>query len=90
MLIDENGENYFNFSFKKPEEYNTLNEFFIDVDRQAYSVKTKKIPEEYINKLVDEEKLYLFKIYSKDFSEYSKGNLNLHTIYFKMLLMRET
>lgn len=54
MLIDENGENYFNFSFKKPEEYNTLNEFFIDVDRQAYSVKTKKIPEEYINKLVDE------------------------------------
>lgn len=85
MLIDENGENYFNFSFKKPEEYNTLNEFFIDVDCQAYSVKTKKIPEEYINKLVDEGKLYLFKIYSKDFSEYSKGNLNLHTIYFKML-----
>src|SRR5699024_2766470 len=43
------------------------------------------ISEEYINKLVEEGKLYLFRIYNKDFSSYSKGTPNLHTLYWKAL-----
>ena len=39
----------------------------------------------YINQLVDEGKLYLFRIWNKDFSEFSKGTPNLHTLYWKML-----
>lgn len=34
---------------------------------------------------MNEGKIYLFEIYSKDFSEYSKGTNNLHTMYFKAL-----
>jgi CRISPR-associated protein Cpf1 len=40
---------------------------------------------QYIDKLVDEGKLYLFQIYNKDFSPRSKGTPNLHTLYWKML-----
>ena len=35
--------------------------------------------------MVNEGKLYLFQIYNKDFSPYSKGKPNLHTLYWKML-----
>ena len=35
--------------------------------------------------LVESGYIYLFQIYSKDFSKYSKGTPNLHTLYFKML-----
>lgn len=39
----------------------------------------------YINQLVEEGKMYLFQIYNKDFSEYSKGTPNMHTLYWKAL-----
>lgn len=44
-----------------------------------------KIPTTFIDKLVDEGKIYLFQLYNKDFSPHSKGTPNLHTLYFKML-----
>lgn len=40
---------------------------------------------DYIDDLVDKGKLYLFQIYSKDFSLHSKGKPNLHTMYWKAL-----
>ena len=40
---------------------------------------------DYIHSLVEEGKIYLFQIYNKDFSPYSKGTPNLHTLYWKML-----
>lgn len=39
----------------------------------------------YIDKLVNEGEMYLFQIYNKDFSEYSKGTPNMHTLYWKAL-----
>ena len=39
----------------------------------------------YIDKMVEEGKLYLFEIYSKDFSTNSRGNPNLQTLYWKAL-----
>ena len=39
--------------------------------------------------LVAEGKVYLFQIYAKDFSKYSHGKENLHTMYFKALFAPE-
>ena len=55
------------------------------MNRQAYSIRFEKISTRYINELVENGQIYLFRIYSKDFSEYSKGNKNLHTMYFEAL-----
>ena len=85
MILNQDGENYFDFHFKDSKEYESLKEFFKDVERQAYSIRTTSIDDSYIYKMVDEGKLYLFQIYNKDFSPYSKGNYNLHTLYLKML-----
>ncbi len=84
-LNDEEGKPYFNFNIKPYSEYSSWKEFCDDIQRDAYKITFKNISEKYIRNLVKDGKLYLFQIYNKDFSEYSKGTPNLHTLYFKML-----
>jgi len=75
----------FNFKFSDTSTYSDISQFYNEVERQGYSIKFKNVSAKYIDGLVEEGKLYLFKIYNKDFSEFSKGKPNLHTVYFKML-----
>lgn len=75
----------YNFIFKNAEDYSSFQEFQEEVAHQAYQISYVNVPSTYIQELVDTGKLYLFQIYNKDFSSFSKGNLNLHTLYFKML-----
>lgn len=75
----------YNFTFKNASEYKSFSEFLDDVNSQAYQISYDNISKKQIMELVENGYLYLFKIYNKDFSEYSKGTPNLHTLYFKML-----
>ncbi len=79
----------FDFKFKKTEQYNDISEFYNEIKNQGYKITFSKVSKEYINKLVNEGKLYLFKIWNKDFSKYSKGKPNLHTTYWKELFSEE-
>lgn len=75
----------YQFEFKKSSDYNDFGEFTNHINSQAYQINFIEISQSYINQLVDEGKLYLFKIHNKDFSAYSKGKPNLHTLYWKAL-----
>lgn len=88
----ERVKEYFNeidFKFKETCEYKQFNEFAEDVNLQAYQISFIEVSKKYIKSLIDDNKIYLFKIYNKDFSKYSKGTPNLHTLYFKMLFDKE-
>ena len=75
----------FGFKFSPTENYNDISEFYREISDQGYSVRFNKISKNYIDGLVENGYIYLFQIYNKDFSKYSKGTPNLHTLYFKML-----
>lgn len=75
----------FGFKFSPTENYNDISEFYREISDQGYSVRFNKISKNYIDELVENGYIYLFQIYNKDFSKYSKGTPNLHTLYFKML-----
>lgn len=75
----------FGFQFSPTSSYQDINEFFNEVEQQGYGISFTKVSIEFIDKLVDEGKLYLFQIYNKDFSEYSKGTPNMHTLYWRAL-----
>jgi CRISPR-associated protein Cpf1 len=75
----------FSFKFSDTKNYKDLSGFYREVEQQGYSISFRSIPDDYINELVDTGKLYLFQIYNKDFSPYSKGTPNMHTLYWKML-----
>lgn len=75
----------YEYSWKDSSEYNDISEFYHDVQISCYQLRKEKINFSNLLDLVDKGELYLFQIYNKDFSEYSKGKNNLHTLYFKML-----
>ncbi len=75
----------FNFKFSETSSYEDISGFYREVGRQGYKVVFERIPASYIETLVKEGKLYLFKIWSKDFSKDSKGTPNMHTLYWRAL-----
>ncbi len=79
----------FDMKFKAPEEYENIKEFYSDADRQSFFMTFRPVSKASIDKLVSEEKLYMFKIYNKDFAQGATGKDNLHTLYWKALFSDE-
>lgn len=75
----------FNYRFSSTERYKDISEFYKEVADQGYKITMKCIPQSYVDELVESGQLYLFQIYNQNFSDYSKGKLNLHTVYWHML-----
>lgn len=75
----------FGFNFSDTSTYEDLSGFYREVEQQGYKLSFTNISAAFIDNLVDEGKMYLFRIYNKDFSEYSKGTPNMHTLYWKAL-----
>lgn len=67
------------------DSYYDLSSFYSAVNLLLYNLSYRKVSMSYVHSLVEEGKLFLFRIWNKDFSEYSKGTPNLHTLYWKML-----
>ena len=75
----------FDFHFSPTESYEDMSGFYREVEEQGYKITFRNIAATNIYDLVKTGKLYLFKIHNKDFSEYSHGTPNLHTIYWRAL-----
>ena len=76
---------HYDFKWKDSSEYKDIAEFYRDTASSCYALYFESINRDKLMDLVDTGKLYLFKFANKDFSPYSKGKPNLHTMYFKML-----
>ena len=77
--------NKFGFQFSPTSTYKDISDFYYEISSQGYRISFDKIRSDYIEENLKSGKLYLFQIYNKDFSDYSKGKPNLHTSYFRML-----
>lgn len=80
---------HFNFNFLPTSEYEDISAFYSDVQKQGYKMTFEDVPESYIDRLVNDGKLLLFKIYNKDFATGAKGTPNMHTLYWKALFSDE-
>jgi len=81
--------NKFGFHFSDTSTYNDISGFYREVEFQGYKISFRNVSCTYISRLVSEGKLYLFKIYNKDFSTFSKGTPNMHTLYWKALFSED-
>lgn len=75
----------FGFHFSETRTYEDISGFYREVEQQGYRLTSHRVSVDYVNKMVEEGKLFLFRIWNKDFSEFSKGTPNLHTLYWRML-----
>ena len=83
---------YFDFSnIKNASEYDSLNDFYKDLSAAMYHRSFEYISDECIEKLQNENKLWLFQIYCQDFSEHKKenSNKNIHTLIFESFFSEE-
>ena len=69
----------------KLQKFYDVASFYNETNKLLYKICFVNIPNDYIESLVNEGKLYLFQIYNKDFSEFSKGTPNMHTLYWRAL-----
>lgn len=75
----------FGFGFSETSAYEDISGFYREVEQQGYKIAFSDVSVSYIDRQVEEGKMYLFQIYNKDFSEYSKGTPNMHTMYWRAL-----
>lgn len=75
----------FHFKFSDTASYADLSGFYREIETQGYKLSFVPIACDYIDELVRDGKIFLFQIYNKDFSTYSKGRPNMHTLYWNML-----
>ena len=79
----------FGFKFSDTKSYKDISDFYREVTEQGYKLSFINIPESEINKMVLDNKLYLFQIYNKDFAPGANGMPNMHTLYWKNLFSEE-
>lgn len=79
----------FNFVFSDTGVYEDISGFYKEVEAQGYKMEFDRIKKSYVDEKLKNGELFLFEIYNKDFSNYSKGQPNLHTSYWKLLFSPE-
>ena len=84
-IHDKNGNPYFSWKFKNPDEYESLNEFFDDVSKQAYQTSFRFVSRDFVDDAVENGDIFFFQIYNQDFSPASHGKPSPHTLWFRAL-----
>lgn len=74
-----------NFNWKDTSEYKSISEFVKSFTAAGYYINYQKVREQTVERLVNEGKIYLFRLDKKDYSPYSKGRKSLYTMYMDML-----
>lgn len=73
------------FRFKPSGEYAKWEDFANDLDSQAYQLNFGQISKSFVMQLVEEGKLFLFKIWNKDLKPGVHGRPNKSTLYWKAI-----
>ena len=79
----------FGFVFSPTRSYEGIDGFYREIAEQGYRISFEDIPSESVDRLVEEGKLCLFKLWNKDFSASSTGRPNLHTQYWRAAFSEE-
>lgn len=79
----------FQFKWKPSNEYENIAEFYRDTNNACFYLEKREINFEHLLEQVEQGKMYLFQISSKDFKTDSKGTPNLQTIYWRELFSDE-
>jgi len=80
----------FNPSFRKPEEYASANEFYTELERSTIRMDfSESVDESYLRQAVSRGEIFLFQLYSKDFSPYHNGKDSIYTRLLKEMFSEE-
>ncbi len=78
-----------NFIWNNSNDYDSVVEFYEHTANMCYKIDWEKINFDGLLELSKNNRIFLFKIHNKDFSKYSTGQKNLHSLLFLELLKKE-
>lgn len=81
----------FDFDFSATESYQSVDQFYREVEANGYKLSFDSIKESYIDEKIENGELYLFQIYNQDFAKGKRTDSkdNLHTMYWKAVFEEE-
>ena len=82
--LNESYQTMFGFIFSDTSKFESIDQFYSEVELQGYKIGFVPVDKDKILKLVDDGKIYLFEIKNQDSNLGKKDNhkQNLHTIYW--------
>lgn len=75
----------YNISQISATQYERLDTFYKDINNICYNISFVNLNADKVDEWVAEGKLYLFKIYNKDFAPGRSGTKNMHTLYLESI-----
>jgi len=72
----------FKFKFSDTETYESIDQFYSEVEKQGYKLSWSSVNKKLIDEKVEAGEMYLFEIRNKDNQIGKKGISNLHTLYW--------
>lgn len=81
----------FNWQFRPSEEYESFDAFVDSLKDRLFRIEEKAIDWDYVKQLANEGKIYLFKLYNKDYAKnkIADSTPNLHTLYWEAMFSRQ-
>ena len=76
----------FGFSFRKAEDYETMNEFYADVEEQGFLMVSREVSEAKVYEAVSRGDLYLFQVMNQDMHEKHHGRDGNQTVWIREAL----
>jgi|GEM_PF-350803 len=79
------GWSMYEFTFRSTDQYQGIDQFYHDAESQGYRLGFVPINSVELQKMVDDGRIYLFRIQNKDLANPSSKTANMHTLYFREL-----
>lgn len=77
-------------SIKKPFEYQSVEEFYSDLDKIMYKLDFEYVDDCVIRNMTEQGNIIMFQIYCQDYAEgKTSSNKNLHTLYWEAIFSEE-
>ncbi|MEY5042470.1 MAG: hypothetical protein RLZZ414_2034 [Bacteroidota bacterium] len=89
-FLNHDSYKHYNFAWKETAEYKDISDFYHDTEVSCYQIKEEQNSWKNLMRFVEEEKVFLFQIYNKDFSKEKNigGKDNIHSYYWKSLFIK--
>lgn len=79
----------YDFRFSETSSYKNINDFFTEVSKFTYRISFIDVPESQINEWIDNKKLFMFVVSTKDYAPGAHGSKELFTMYLENLFSED-
>lgn len=87
-LVERYG-NVYNLKFSETSSYKNMQEFYTEVSDCTYKIDFRDVPAGQIEEWIDDKKIYMFSVHTKDYQPGAHGSKELFTMYLEGLFSPE-